>query len=275
MGKDRPIKVDCAIPAREARTSLWSELFWIAEWAELRMSPVYHGAGIPRGSGQPVVVVPGFLGTDAHTGEMRGWLKRLGYATYPSGIGRNMDCPDVSLEKLEETLESVARRSGQSVRIGGHSLGGLLARAAAVRRPDLVSQVITLGSPLRVFNGHPLVLWVARLLGDVTPSPSVSPRRHDGHVHDSGCACELVEALGRPIPLTVHRTSIYNRRDGIVDWRSCRDAAPGRNVEVSSSHLGMLVNKDVYRAIADLLAAPAEIEEPPAARPARLLEPAA
>jgi len=260
MRKDRLVKVDCAIPAREAQTSLWRELFWTAEWVDLRMSSVYHGAGIPRGNGQPVVVVPGFLGTDAHTSEMRGWLKRLGYATYPSGIGRNMDCPDVSLEKLEEALESVARSSGQSARIVGHSLGGVLARAAAVRRPDLVSQVITLGSPLRAFSAHPLLLWMAGLLGNLTPSPSVSPRRHDDHVHDSGCACELLEALGQPLPLAVHRTSIYSRGDGIVDWRTCVDASPGHNVEVSASHLGMLVNKDVYMAVAEALAVPAGSE---------------
>jgi len=254
MSKRTAIQADCAVPVRGARLSLWPELLWAVEWAELKASPVYRGAGVARGREEPVVVVPGFLGSDLHTGEIRRWLGRIGYSPHASGIGRNADCPDVGLAKLEERLEEVASTSRQRVAIVGHSLGGTLGRAAAVRRPDLVSRVITLGSPLRSVRAHPLVLWIARLLGDVTPMPSASPRRHGDHVHDGSCACDLVEALALPFPEEVNGTSIYSRRDGIVDWRSCIDASPGQNVAVSASHLGMLVNRHAYAAIATALA---------------------
>ena len=45
-------------------------------------------------------------------------------------------------------LEAVAAETTSPVRLIGWSLGGYLAREAARERPDLVHQVITLGSPV-------------------------------------------------------------------------------------------------------------------------------
>jgi pimeloyl-ACP methyl ester carboxylesterase len=236
------------------RLTLWPELFWATEWASLRVSPVYSGAAVPSGRGEPVVVVPGFLASDRHTTELRRWLTRIGYSVHPSGIGRNDDSPDVALEKLEETIIELASLVGGPVRLVGHSLGGTLARAAAVRRPDLVSQVITLGSPLKSMRTHPIVAWVARLLGEIRPLPAVSARRHGDHTHDASCACQLLEALEGPFPAGVDRTSIFSKRDGIVDWRSCVDEPTARNVVVNASHLGMLVNEQVYLEVSRALA---------------------
>ena len=44
------------------------------------------------------------------------------------------------------------------------------------------------------------------------------------------------------------RPPIYSRSDGIVDWRACVDPLADA-VEVESSHCGMSVNLDVYRAL--------------------------
>ena len=38
-------------------TPLWREARWGLEWASLRMNPVYYGVGIPRGHGQPVLLI--------------------------------------------------------------------------------------------------------------------------------------------------------------------------------------------------------------------------
>ena len=51
---------------------------------------------------------------------------------------------------------------------------------------------------------------------------------------------------------------IYSRRDGVVNWRACHDEAPAVNIEVEASHLGIVVNKEAYRAVALLLAEPSE-----------------
>ena len=220
----------------------------------LRHSSVYRGEGIPKGNGEPVIVVPGFLGTDGYLRELHDWLARIGYVAHYSNVGWNADCPDVILERLLEEVRSTQRLTGRELRIVGHSLGGTISRAAAEYEPRLFSKVITLGSPLREISAHPLVLGVARLLGDILPSPEELPRKHGDHVHDATCSTKFVAALKLPWPSTVQSVSIYSRTDGIVDWRSSVDEPPARNVEVHSTHLGLVYNVEVYRAIGQVLA---------------------
>ena len=40
------------------------------------------------------------------------------------------------------------------MRVVGHSLGGMLARGVAARRPDLVSGIVTMGSPMLAPGAH-------------------------------------------------------------------------------------------------------------------------
>ena len=48
----------------------------------------------------------------------------------------------------------------------GQSRGGVFARALAVRRPDLVSGIVTLGAPtVRQLSAHPFVLAHILLVG--------------------------------------------------------------------------------------------------------------
>jgi pimeloyl-ACP methyl ester carboxylesterase len=252
------LTTDCGIEVVETGGSLWPEIGAGLEWVNLRLSGVYRGAGLPRGNGQPVITVPGFLGSDAAMFELRCWLARLGYASYSSGVGVNADCPDVIMEKLIEKVEGVASRSNERLRLLGHSFGGLLARAAAAERPDLISQVISLAAPIRQVSAHPLVVAAARLLDAMTVAPSEQPRRHGDHSHRGTCFCELADVLKRPFPDGVARASVYSRGDGVVNWQACVDQAPGVNVEVRASHLGTVVNKETYQTIARLLAEPLE-----------------
>ncbi len=134
----------------------------------------------------------------------------------------------------------------------GHSLGGSLARAAAVRVPDLVDQVITLGSPLRSVKAHPAVIEAARLLVRIAPTRHAE---HAGHTHGPTCACELSEALAALFPRAVRRTAVYTRGDGVVDWRTCIDGDESVDVEVTGTHLGLVVNAGAYEAIARALTA--------------------
>jgi pimeloyl-ACP methyl ester carboxylesterase len=249
------IQLDCEIPVRTTLLPLWNELAWPLEWLKLRSSLVYRGIGVPRGSGAPVLVVPGFMSSDAHLTELQHWLIRIGYRALPSGIGRNLECPDVLLEKLVESLDAAYHLAGSRVSVIGHSLGGTLARAAAVRRPDLVRQVITLASPISEIEAHPFVLTLARLSAPLLTQPAARPRRHGDHVHDgSSCSCELIHALGQAFPDSVSRSAIFTRDDGVVRWRSCLDEDARRNVDVRGSHLGLIVNEEVYMVLADLLA---------------------
>src|SRR5258708_33824643 len=80
---------------------------------------------------------------------MSRWLQEIGYRTHLSGINVNVGCPQRKVERMLGRLEDIAKDAGGRIVIVGHSLGGLVACALARHRPDLVSDVIAVGSPLR------------------------------------------------------------------------------------------------------------------------------
>src|ERR687898_1535066 len=129
-------------------TTLWREGRIGLEWAALRRSDVFHGAGVPPGYGRGVLLIPGFLAGDGSLGTMSQWLRAAGYRTKSAGIRSNIACSEVACARLEERLECLAERTGRRVVIVGQSRGGGLAKALGARRPDLVSGVVTLGSPV-------------------------------------------------------------------------------------------------------------------------------
>ena len=144
---------------------IWREMFAGLDWLALRASAVYRGEGVPSGNGTPVVVVPGLFGTDSYLGELRNWLTRIGYSAHRSAIGRNVECPEVMVGRLIQTVEKIHAETGTHVSLVGHSLGGLIARGAAIRRPDLIGEVITIGSPINGVRAHPAIIAAARRIG--------------------------------------------------------------------------------------------------------------
>ncbi len=247
---------------RRERRPLWSELLAGLEWLALKASPVYYGIGSPRGDGAPVVLVPGFLGTDRSLLEMHLWLGRMGYRSYPAGIGRVAGCPDVLMERLLETVDRAHRETGRKVRIIGHSLGGLLARVAAVQAPEQIAQVVTMASPFRRLAAHPSVLALIGL---------VRSRALERHFCErvGSCECSFLDALREPMPGSVARAAIYTRTDPVVDWRDCVEADGTLNIEVSGTHVGLTFNAQVFRGLAQLLAEPRPVRKPDRAIPQR------
>ena len=234
---------------------LWPELLAGLEWLSLKASPVYYGLGVPRGDDAPVVLVPGFLGSDRSLLEMHLWLGRIGYRSYLSGIGRNAGCPDTLMERLLETVEGAYVQTGRKVKLIGHSLGGLLARAAAVQRPEQIAQVITLASPFRQLSAHPLVLTLI----SVVRGKALEQHLSEG---EESCECSFMEALSAPLPASVARTAIYTKSDPVVNWRDCMDDDERLNVEVHGTHIGLAHNRSVYREVARLLAHPIGAQRP-------------
>jgi pimeloyl-ACP methyl ester carboxylesterase len=234
---------------------IWLEAFFPLDWLALHASPVYYGFGVPRGHGEPVILVPGFLGDDRYLTEMHLWLRRIGYRPFFSGIGRNVDCPELLTQRLLMTIEQAYTETGRKVTVVGHSLGGMLARAAAHRVPNKVQQVITMGSPFRGVRAHPLVLSAANFVR----ANILRERRHRREVGGScftpQCGCSFVSALrDEEEPDAVRYNAIYSKVDGVVDWRSCVDDDETLNREVTATHIGMAFNPDVYRTVANLLA---------------------
>jgi len=221
-----------------------------AEILLLHASPVYYGFGVPHGDDSGVVIIPGFLATDLYLMELHGWLGRIGYRPYFSGIGINADCPNLLIQRnLNQTVERALEDTGRKIHLIGHSLGGILARSLATRHPELVASVITLGSPFRGIRSHPFVLLASdRVRAQV--------RRDDRPDCYTGyCRCPAVSGLEAPFPTSVPQLAVFTRTDGIVDWRVCVTDDAAANVEVAGTHVGLVANPGAYRAIAHHLAA--------------------
>lgn len=219
----------------------------------LRRPPV----GVPaasRGNGDPVVLVPGFMAGDTSLLLLSRHLRRLGYRTYRSTMHANVGCTRAASAALEQRIEAIATRRGSKVTIVGHSLGGLLARGIAARRPDLVDGIVTLGSPLLAPGAvHPVL---ALDLALVIALRRAGIGRLMGEECTSGdCARSSWEQAREQLPRTVAFTSVFSRRDGVVDWRGCLDP-DARTVEVPTSHLGMALDPVVFDVVAAALAAP-------------------
>lgn len=228
---------------------LWHESLWPLDWLELRLSAVYRGIGVPAGDGSAVVLVPGFMSTDVWLVELYGWLRRLGYRPYMSRIGFNAECPDRLARRLVGTIEMASAESGGPVRIIGHSLGGLIGRSALVRRPDLVSQLVYLGSPVRAVGVHPALLATAALV-----RLAVQPWATGDRCLTESCSCLFGKAMSDPLPEHVQQAAIFSQEDGVVDWHDSVEADPRLNHEVGGTHVGLVFNPRAYAVLGRLLA---------------------
>jgi triacylglycerol lipase len=239
------------------RAGLWwgrpiSELRWQLEWAALLADPVWRGVGVPRGDGSPVLLVPGFLSGDVSLRSLRTWLQRIGYRTYRADIRWNVDCAERALVRLERRVTTVVQRTGQPVRVLGHSRGGLFARALVHRCPEDLTEVITLGSPL-ANELDCSVSTMAAVTGARAVQRLLRPEARRDGCFTRDCRCAYTSDIRAPLPATVPLTSIYTRDDGIVGPSACRPA-DAECIEVGGSHLGLGVNADVYRHLGRLLA---------------------
>lgn len=199
-------------------------------------------AGVPQGQGQPVLVIPGLGTSGLSTGTLRRFLRAAGYKTYDWGLGRNVGPRggiDAWLVPLEAKLREIVRKNGGArVNVVGWSLGGIYARELAKRCPQLVRQVVTLGSPI---SGDPEATngkWLYRILAGSAAARDTA----------------LLERV-RVAPGT-RCTSLYSKTDGVVGWEASQVAARGaqRAFEVVGvSHLGLVSDPKALSALADVL----------------------
>jgi triacylglycerol lipase len=218
--------------------------------------------------GPPVLLIPGLFAGDASLAPLASTLRDHGWAVCPSGIRSNVGCSVMIVQRLVTRLEAVAADHGAPVALVGHSRGGLLARAVAQRRPDLVSGVVTLGSPHRdQLAVHPL-LWANVMALLALGSLGVPGFMRFGCRSTRDCCHGYDHDIAASLPSGIDAISVYSRRDGVVDWRACIDP-DGRNVEVEATHCGMPSDPATLRAI---LGAVASFES---SQPSPELEPVA
>ncbi len=232
---------------------IWREARVGLELAALLRDPVFRGEGVTDGRNQPVLLIPGFLAGDESLRVMGRWLKGTGHHPNRTGIRSNVSCSARAMDRLEERLEALVERQGRRAAIIGHSRGGSFAKVLARRRPDLVSGIVTLGfaqnDPLSI---HPVVRLQIEALA--TLGQLGVPGLFSRACMEGNCCLSFWDDLQADMPRGVGHVAVYSRTDGIVSWRACQ--APGAElVEVESSHCGMAVHGDVYRVVADSLAA--------------------
>jgi pimeloyl-ACP methyl ester carboxylesterase len=197
---------------------LWSEQRALLELGAFGVAWPWFSL-LPRGDGGPVLVLPGFAGSDGSTLPLRSVLRNLGHEVHGWGMGRNEGPhPDV-LRGLVDRLDQLQRAADRPVSLVGWSLGGVYARGLARHSPHLVRQVITLGSPFRRTEAAQ---------GATTP----------------------------PVPVTAiysKTDAIVPWR-----FASEEDGSRRESIEVRGSHLGLGHNPAVIVAVADRLAQPQE-----------------
>ncbi len=232
-------------------------------WSRLRRAggPTPYAARVAIRDVDPVVLVPGFLAGDASLAALARALREQGHRTYRSQIHANVGCTARATSQLEARIEAVVGRRGRRVTVVGHSLGGLLARSIAVRRPDLVAGIVTLGSPMLAPGAHHAAL-TRSLEALVRLSRAGVPGLMALECVAGDCARSSFEESRLPMPPEVSFTAVYSRRDGIVDWRACIDPL-ATAVEVRSSHLGMVVDPAAIRAVCGAVAAGASLRSQP------------
>jgi len=162
------------------------------------------------------------------------------------GISFNVKYSEVVMKALTVRLVDVYGWKGRRVTVVGHSRGGILAKVLSHRHPEMVEQVVTLGSPLAdPYDVHPVTMAgvrVAQAWNFVRYGRTADIERRF-----------LRDLAAEPkVPVT----SIYSRSDGIVHWAACL-RPDVRAVEVHGSHVGLGLNPEVYKVLARLLPWPA------------------
>lgn len=226
-----------AFPLEPPTVPLWAELDALRELLLFPPSWALTRRLAPRGRAR-VMVLPGFLTSDASTWPLRRALSGLGHDVHGWGLGTNRGNVRKLLPRVLERVEAFA--DGGPIQLVGWSLGGYLAREVARDRPGLIRQVITLASP--IIGG---------------PKYTVTARRYRAKGYDLD-ALEAEVAARNARSLEVPVTALYSARDAIVSPAACvdRTCPQTEHIEVDSSHLGIGVSAPAIRLVAERLARP-------------------
>jgi triacylglycerol lipase len=206
-----------------------------------------------RATAGAVILVPGFISGDVSLKVLARYLRRHGSRTFTSEIGANLGCTDAMVDRLIGRVQNVAGAERQRIVLVGHSRGGMIVKLAAQRRPDLIAGIVLLSAPVTgtlsvAAHVRKQLEWLFRL----------NSRGFSGVIGQDcvtgDCAARIAAELDAPFPAGVAYTSVYSRRDAIIDWHTCLDPA-AELVEVACSHTGMGTDIEVQRIVANRVAA--------------------
>lgn len=199
----------------------------------------------PAGEERPAILIPGFLAGDPSLRRLGKWMRSGNFSTVRSGIRWNVNCMEDTVESVEAKLEEVVDASGERAVVVGQSRGGVIGRVLAVRRPDLVDTLVTLGSPLRSQTAVHRRVWLSIGLVGGLGTAGV-PGLITLDCHDGDCCRRSRGEFLAPFPEEVRFISFFSKNDTIVKYESCLDPAADQ-IEVDSTHLGMGVDRDLWK----------------------------
>ena len=215
---------------------------------------------LPDGDGHTIITIPGFMGADGSTSQLRRFLVKRGYNAIPWSKGRNaadkqpssldafLDYRESIEDEVAEQVRSEFERSGRKVTLVGWSLGGLYSVALAHRFPQWIRQVITLGTPFGDPRGTSLYNILGRVYNNEVEVDEEALQRWVQHTYRGG-------------KLRVPILTLYSESDGIVGAGIARcegDPHYVTNIAVMASHVGFPFNPLVYGVIANHLVEPHE-----------------
>ena len=207
-------------------------------------------ATAPPGDGHPVLLLPGFMGSELSLIALEVFLRNRGYAVETWGLGRNVGFHSKHAAALEQKIRHLHHKTGRKVSLVGWSLGGVFALYGAHQVPECVRNVVTLGSPVTVdaggSNSPPLVKAMYRLIAH-----PMGPAAHTMQPR----AKKLRERKALPMPLSC----LYSLSDGVVPPQEATiegDASCHENVRVPGSHTGLGFNAVVLWIVAERLSQP-------------------
>jgi len=235
----------------ETQAPAWSralgELGAFSEAVQGAFASYQHRDGGIRGDGHPILVIPGLGATDFQMDPLHRVIENSGYKPYGWGLGLNKAFTLETEQRLVGRLREISRENeGRKVSVIGWSLGGLYARAMALEEPEIVRQVITLGTPYKGIEDTTPVWLFEKAFGIPFHETFDEEERLRLRV--------LTERI--PVPYT----SVFSKTDGIVNWRSCQiDFCPDarqQSIEVRGLHMALPANPQVYEAVERLLEVP-------------------
>lgn len=190
------------------------------------------------GTGQPVLVLPGFLANDAATAVLRNSFTNAGFRAFGWEMGLNVRIRADLLDRLEARVRQVSQAAGgEKVTLVGWSLGGLYARALGHHAPELLRLIVSLGSPFAgdLRSNHAWRLYEA--LND----------------HDVRSLPIQAEFATKPPVRTI---AVWSPLDGVVAPETSRgdpDQSDER-IELRATHLGFAASKRGAEAVVRLVA---------------------
>lgn len=240
--------VDYLDPAHSVTIPIWNERRVAAEMRAARTITVVPATESPR----DILLVHGFIDDGGRVAPLGRRLEQAGHRVHPAKIGRNWADSPRMLARLELELERVTGEIGRSVTVVGHSRGGSLGRALAVRNPDRVNGLVTLGSPLaRPYDVHLLLRAVKLAMWGLTSVGLTAPGMYEnapwGDQDDT-----YNTAMRSPFPADVPFVSIASPTDGMVCHEATQDPA-AKLVDVDVTHVGLVEAPEALHALLQVL----------------------